>query len=390
MSVLPTAVDPVPASAPKAGAGWWRRHRAAVVVVAFLVLAVVVAILTRGEATGETAPHDPANAGPDGAQAVARVLSDEGVDVEVVRSADDLAAAGADASATVVVTSTEQLGTSTVERLLADTAGARVVVVDPGPELLDLLGVGQSTGAADTDDPIEAGCTDPLVADLRIEVDDATRMPTGPTGSTGSSCFDDTLVLSDDLALLGAPDLLTNDQVLRADNAAVALRLLGQQPRLVWYVASYDDLVGDDGVDFTSLLPDWIAPGIGLLALAGIALVLWRGRRLGPLAVEPLPVVVKAIETTRSRGRLYRRSGDRAHAAETLRAATRARVRERLRLGASTDEATLVRDVARHTGRPEADVAALLTAFGRTPADDHDLIALAHALTVLEEEVRRA
>ncbi len=62
--------------------------------------------------------------------------------------------------------------------------------------------------------------------------------------------------------------------------------------------------------------------------------MLWRGRRLGPLATEPLPVVVKAIETTRSRGRLYRKSGDRAHAADALRSATRARAATRLRLGA--------------------------------------------------------
>ena len=33
--------------------------------------------------------------------------------------------------------------------------------------------------------------------------------------------------------------------------------------------------------------------------------------------------MVKAIETTRSRGRLYRKAGDRAHAAEVLRAAAR-------------------------------------------------------------------
>jgi len=361
----------------------------AFVVTLFLLLAVAAAVLTRGAETGEDADVDPANAGADGAQAVARVLADEGVEVDVVRSADDLAAAGADAGTTVVVTSTERLGESTVERLRRDAGGARVVVVDPGPELLALLDR-PGPGGSVPDGPIAAGCDDDLYADLSIEVDDARGMP-------GDGCFADTLVDEGDLVLLGAPHVLTNDQVLRADNAAVALRLLGQDDRLVWYVASYDDLVGDDGVDFTSLLPDQVGPGVALLALATLALILWRGRRLGPLSVEPLPVVVRAIETTRSRGRLYRRAGDRAHAAEALRAATRARVRARMRLGAGggggggagSDEPALVRDVALRVGRSEAEVAHLLTAAGPPPGTDRDLIDLAAALAALEEEVRR-
>ena len=62
--------------------------------------------------------------------------------------------------------------------------------------------------------------------------------------------------------LFGADQALTNDQILRADNAAVALRLLGQDERLVWYVPSLDDLVGDDGVSLQSLLPRWIRPAL--------------------------------------------------------------------------------------------------------------------------------
>ena len=117
--------------------------------------------------------------------------------------------------------------------------------------------------------------------------------------------------------------------------------------------------------------------------------IAWRVRRLGPLAIEPLPVVVKAIETTRSRGRLYRKAGDRAHAAARLRAATRTRAAERLRLGAGHDEAALVRDVARHVGRPEAEIAVIIGSQGPVPGSDRDLISLARDLATLEEEVRR-
>ena len=72
-----------------------------------------------------------------------------------------------------------------------------------------------------------------------------------------------------------------------------------------------------------------------MTAIAVLALLVWRSRRLGALASEPLPVVVKAIETTRSRGRLYRKAGDRDHAAGALRAAARVRAAERLGLGTS-------------------------------------------------------
>ena len=82
----------------------------------------------------------------------------------------------------------------------------------------------------------------------------------------------------------------------------------------------WTDLAGGDGVSPRSLLPRWLRPALWLLVLVA-ASRWWCGVRAGsaPLAVEPLPVEVKAVETTRNLGRLYRRAGDRAHAAEALR-----------------------------------------------------------------------
>ncbi len=121
---------------------------------------------------------------------------------------------------------------------------------------------------------------------------------------------------------------------------------------------------------------------------AVVALLLWRARRLGPLVTEPLPVTVKAIETTRSRGRLYRKSGDRPHAARALRRAARSALAERLHLPSTVPLDALVRDVARRTGRPVEQVAALLHPDAAEPATDHDLITLANDLAALEREVR--
>jgi hypothetical protein len=142
-------------------------------------------------------------------------------------------------------------------------------------------------------------------------------------------------------------------------------------------------------VSLQSLLPRWIRPALVLGAIVMVTVVIWRARRLGALATEPMPVVVRAVETTRSLGRLYRRSGDRGHAAASLRRAAVARCAERLRLGSTAPADVVVREVARRTGRREDDVAALLSPAGAVPSTDRDLITLAKHLAELDREVRR-
>ncbi|MGZ6804064.1 MAG: DUF4350 domain-containing protein [Nocardioidaceae bacterium] len=366
--------------------GRWQRHRASLLVGLGLLLAVVVVLVLGGGAVSTSTPLDPDNPEPGGAQAVARVLADHGVEVTVARGADALERADVGAGTTVLVTSSDQLGRSTTRRLLDATRGADVVVAAAGPGLTRALGVDRPPSAVSVRRPRDAHCADTTYDGLRLEVDRALAYP-GPGGCFGGPDGSLLLQARPGLTLLGAADALANDQVLRADDAAVVLRLLGRHPRLVWYVPTIDDLVGGDGVSLQTLLPRWVRPGLWLGGVAVVALVLWRGRRLGALATEPLPVVVKAIETTRSRGRLYRRAGDRGHAAEALRRAARQRLAERLRLG-SPDPDTLVRDVARHTGRPADEVRHLLGPDAPAPGHDRDLVALAGRLAALEEEVR--
>ena len=372
-----------------AATGWVRRRRSSLLVAAAVVAAVLVAVFLGSGAVRTTTPLDPDNPDPAGAQALARVLADRGVDVTVVRGADALHAADAGRGTTVLVTSTEQLGESTTRRLLRDTRGARMVLAAPGTGTTEALGVPQLPYAVAVGDPRPARCADPLLSGLAIQVDEAMAYPV-PGGCFAGDHGALVVEPSSGLVLLGAADVLSNGQILRADNAAAAVRLLGQEDRLVWYVPSVDDLVGGDGVSLATLLPRWIRPALWLGTIAVIALIVWRSRRLGPLVSEPLPVVVKAIETTRSRGRLYRKAGDRAHAAEALRRAARTRAAERLRLGSGTpDPDALVRDVARHVGRPAAEVERLIGTTAPVPDTDHDLITLATQLAELDREVRR-
>ena len=352
-------------------------------VVVVAVVAVLAAAWVGRNNRTYAAALDPGNPDGEGAQALARVLDQQGVEVDVVRSAAALEHATADASTTIVVTSSGQLGRSTTARLLEHQGAATLVVVGPGPELVRELGVASFPITTVPSGPVAAGCPAYVGLEVRVDVAETYRTPGCFRGEGGVMVARP----RSGLTLLGAPAMLTNDQILEGDNAAVALRLLGERQRLVWYVPSLADLGGADSVSVRSLLPDWLVPGLWLLLLTGVGVIAWRGRRLGPLAREPLPVEVKAVETTRNLGRLYRRAGDRAHAAEALRAAARARQSERLRLPHRVSPDRLVDAVAAHTGRPVAEIDALIGPTAYSPRDDQELASLAALLTELDREV---
>jgi hypothetical protein len=183
--------------------------------------------------------------------------------------------------------------------------------------------------------------------------------------------------------------VLANARLAEGGNAALALRLLGRQDRLVWYVPSFDDIGSTEasGPALGDLLPPWTGPVAVQALVVALAAALWRGRRLGRLVTEPLPVVVQAAEATRGRGRLYRRSRAYGHAAASLRAGTASRVATRLGLPRSAGAVAVIEALAHATGRTTDDVAALL--YGPPPTDDAGLTELARRLDDLESEVHR-
>ncbi|MDT9594301.1 DUF4350 domain-containing protein [Nocardioides zeae] len=368
------------------------RPRRRLVVVATLGLAVVVLLvgaLLLTPAEGGQGRLDPDDATPEGGRALARVLADQGVEVVVARDAAALDAADVDEGTVVLVSGVDALGPDGA-RGLRRAGAARVLVDAARLGAGDLFGVDDG-GVSFPDGPVAAGCSAGPGADLaglEVEIDSGRgfRRVDGCFGTEAG----DLLAVDGDVVLLGMSDALTNGQVLRADNAAVALRLLGAEDRLVWYVPDAADLQGtDDQVGLEAFLPPWLGPTVALTVVVLLATAWWRGRRFGPLAVEPMPVVVRATETTASRGRLYHRSHDRAHAAHALREATRARVASHLAHPRGTPTHVLVGEVAARTGWPAATVGALIDPQYRVPADDAGLMAFAQQLTDLEREVRR-
>ena len=374
-----------------------RRHRAVLTIVLGVLATLIVLTVVTARSPARGADLDPDNPAPNGAQAVARVLADRGVDVSVVRRAAELESTRVDTGTTVLVTSSENLGRTTARQVEERTAPAgALVLAAPGATLLRELDLPVDVDTARVGERTTAGCEDPLVSGLTVEVPGSVGYRAG-AGSV-ETCFRGegreaaSLIARVDRGtatyVVGGAGLFTNERVDRSDNAAVALRLLGQHGRLVWYVPDLRDVRSGDAGSLTAQLPGGLFPALWLLAAAVLAAMVWRGRRLGPLTVEPLPVVVKAVESTLGRGRLYRRVRDRTHAADILRRAATRRLVSHLRLPPGTAPHRLATAVAEVTGADARAVHDLLVT--RPVTDDKDLTSLAADLAALEKEVHTA
>jgi len=378
-----------------------RRRRLRWVVIAVVVVVIALVMTWRAPGPASTEPLDPRNPSPTGAQALARVLAVHGVGVTVARGQAELERTRPDKDTTVLVASTGKLAQATILRLGSISRNAeRLVVVNPDPWVVRYLSpevdVDQRRRSADDFTDGGSSCTSKDVragetlSHTQSEFQLLSSAPTaGCLTHDGHSVY---LALPASsrhapLILLGSVSAITNEEIDEADNAAIVLRTLGHSSRLVWYVPSISDVPSTDRSRTDQLLPAWLGPSLLVVLFSVIAVLFWRGRRLGRLVREPLPVVVRAVETTESRGRIYRRAKDAARAAMVLQDATRRRLAGYLGLPASGSAHTLVLAVSAASGRRPEEVDLLL--HGPPPSTDSHLLGLAAQLTALEKEVRR-
>src|SRR5450432_690456 len=190
------------------------------------------------------------------------------------------------------------------------------------------------------------------------------------------------------VTLLSDGTPLMNSALGKEGNAALGLGLLDTHADVEWLVPTLiAPQSSGDATSLEDLLPSRVKLAVLQLIIAVVVIALWRGRRLGRLVPEELPVVVRQSETVRGRSRLYRRSRSLDRAADALRDGSRHRLAQRLGLGPRPAPAALVQAVAAHAGQPAVQVEALL--YGSTPTDDRALVTLAQALTTLGQEVLR-
>ncbi|MBB4686008.1 DUF4350 domain-containing protein [Amycolatopsis jiangsuensis] len=367
----------------------WRGVRVPLAVLLLIVLTGLVLVLSRGEQV--SGDLEPGSYEPGGSHALARLLEQEGVDVHPVHTIAE-ARAAADGG-TLLVTSPDTVPGNGLTELRRRVA--HLVLVAPGPgALAQTVPAVKANGSGDVRE-LEPDCTVGSAVGAGTATLGGRHYRTGD--QTARSCYPDqgkpsfvqVADRSGTVTVVGTGTPLTNDRIADQGNAAFGMRLLGDHQRLVWYLPSPSDpaLEGQKKPFFELIPPGW---RYGALT-AGIAVVLfalWRARRLGPVVTEPLPIVVRAAETAEGRARLYRRGAAAGHAGETLREASRGRLRTRLGLPREAEPAAVVETVSARTGRTTAEIGEVL--YGPPPAGEPALVRLADELDRVEREVERS
>ncbi|MFK3679803.1 DUF4350 domain-containing protein [Microbacterium sp. NPDC090218] len=357
-----------------------------VIVVALVLIVAFVALRVSATPPGAHGALDPEGRDDSGTLALAEILRDQGVDVDVHRSRTE-ARTAIDENTTLVMSNPYTLTDEALETLIEPAD--RVVFLSTSTHLLSALDIGEN--APGTLAAVSPECDIPEFADVGTIRADRLFSPAAEV----KACFggaEGAAVLVDDRTdarhiVVEGTRLFGNAYLAENGNAALALALLGQTDHVVWYVPSFEDsdIEGESVDTLGTLTPPWVTPAILLLLLSGIAAAIWRGRRFGPLVAETLPVTVRASETMHGRARLTARAADAAHAAEALRDGAQRRLARRLGLAvhAGADE---VADAASDRLRvPRGTLQALLA--GPLPTDDATLIDLARRLDELEAAV---
>jgi hypothetical protein len=381
-----TATGPSTSVSPGARSIWRGNRGIAILAVIVIVVAVLSALITGTSTQGRRL--DPADASLSGGKALAELLRGRGVRVERVSTVDEVMRLdGPDAQ--LMVTSTSFLSHGGIETL-ARTQADRLIA---GPVRdLPILARGISVVREATTRSREPRCDVPDAVSAGSAYLGGAAF-TVPMGSAG--CYPGTdgpsLVRSfgtPTITVVGDAGFMTNQRLGEDGDAALAVNLAGAKPLLIWLVPPDAPQVtpGSGQATLGELIPAGVPWAALQLGVALLVVAFWRGRRLGPVVVEPLPVVVRAAETVEGRGRLYRARRARDRAAATLRASCVARLAPRLGLPGDATPYEIVAAAALRTGQDAVWVHSVL--YGPTPPDDAQLVSLAGHLDTLERQAR--
>lgn len=376
------------------------RGRLAIAATAVGVVLVLASVLLLGLSGAGGQPLGATSTQPSGAKAVVEVLRSQGVRVVTTSTLAATRKAVSRAGVDTTVFAYDQgdyLDRAQWQSL--GSLGRHTVLAEPGPVALRALAPGVTQSSTPLDGTLSPRCDLPSLAEAQRITGSGSRYTTvtNQSGALVTRCLPaesgagyglvQLATATHDVTILGATESLTNGAVSDHDNAAMALALLGSQPTLVWYLPTIDDLPTGSGT-LASLTPGWVTPSIALLAAATVAGAVWRGRRLGPLVVENLPVVVRSTETVEGRARLYQRSSSRTHAIDQVRIGTLARLSSVLGLGRSASVDDVVLRVAALLSSDPGPIRRTLV--DDAVGDDRQLVSLSDSLRDLEAAVSHA
>lgn len=302
------------------------RPVAALLAAALLAFAIIVGGLA-GDSGGEDRRPESSSldSGPAGMAGWAGLLRSSGIEVDQLERPP--ARAGLDPEDAVVLLDAGQIAADDVEELRAFVAaGGRLVaagrtssaalgrigavsirlggesaapveVLAPGPEV---TGVGE-VDAGEGDRYEETGSALPLLGDPDAFAD---LLAAGPAGRGR-------------IVLLADAGPVRNERLASADNALLALNLVGGRDRVVFV----ERLSAGAAAGGLGALPESWLWGAGGLLLAALVLVASQLRRLGPPAADPTPLAPPRSHYVEAMAGLLARSGRPAEAAEPVRRA---------------------------------------------------------------------
>ena len=387
MTTVSTTLTPTIRAATRKALFW-------IVAAVFLVMIAVIALATTGAST-RGVPFSATNAAPAGSKAIAEVLRAQGVDVSVpVTLASAESALGPSRHSTLFLVDPDGHLDRTQLRALASRAD-HVIVLSPtysqiaalAPEV-GLAGVvGRKSLSAGCDLPAAkaAGRVSGAGSGFRV-LDRGARTTACFASGTDTFSVVDISRASQHVTVIGTTEAFDNEHVAQRGNAALALTLLGDNDRLVWYLPTIDDSSAG-GSTIAELTPAWVGAASALLVVVAITAAFWRGRRLGPLVVENLPVVVRASETMEGRARLYQKGAARLRALDSLRIGSVSRLAGQCGLPRLATVDDVIAAVASVTARDPADIRSLL--LTADPRSDRELVRLSDELLDLERAVAR-
>lgn len=391
-----------------------RRHFR--LIVPFAIVLLLTAFTLIAHAVQQPDPSDPAYLSPTsdegvGAMRLAQRLTSVGVTVDVRKDSPGLLTAigVTDGPVTVFVTTPEMVYPDYLRRLATLPARVRVVMVTPGERELTAAGldvqVSRPRWAAATPEP---GCATDFAEAGPAAVQ---RWRYFATEYSAEHCYNNGILDFRStgfsrMTVVGAPDPFRNDRAGDTGNSDLAVALLARTPKLVWLdlhereeppppspsptpeepeaepsvevsqqpqepgpaesretsSAGGGTAEGDGGGGnpLTETFPPVVWATLLLLALAGVALALASARRLGVPVAEPLPARVRAAESVRGLGGLYRRARARDTSLEAVQVAARGRLAAHYGLPPTTGVPELIAHVAARTGQPEEEIRRVL------------------------------
>ena len=343
--------------------------RPMIIIVVFSLLFVIAASILP-KAGYDNTPVGIRNKEGDGARALAQVLGDHGISVREVNAQQ---AASVDENTTLVVIFPSRMTDSMAQAI---ETRANVVYVgleeDHGSHSVYLQGL-RSDREYSSKTWLTPGCSSEIAGRTQhLQASD--YVLSGPA-SGWQLCFSDDgksyayAERSDSgrfRALIPDSLRLRNRAISEGGNAALAINTIGRTPKVAWYSPTRTDT--PTGVSQDQMLTSpYLMPAFLMIIAACLLAGLARGRRLGPLTSERLPIEVPASETLIGKARLMRSQRAYEHAAQALRSSTASRIATALGVAHTADREALTHAMEQR-GLPASRCSALL--WGPPPTSE--------------------